>query len=79
MESAMADPNEPVDDADRNRGQRAPHEGSGDVAGSGAGAGGGGGAEDFDDDPVGGGGAVRVEKDRDIADTGADAPVHGSR
>jgi len=65
-------------DAQANRGKRAPREGSGVVVGSGAGAGGGGGAEDFDSDPVGGGGAMPPLED-DHPQSGADAPVGGSR
>jgi hypothetical protein len=67
------------DEADPNRGKRAPAEGSGAVTGSGAGAGGGGGSEDYDDDVVGGGGTIKQTPDRPAANTGADASSHGSR
>jgi hypothetical protein len=64
--------------AEENRGRRPPQEGSGVVVGSGAGAGGSGGAEDFDSDPVGGGGTGPLPQD-DHPQSGADAPVGGSR
>jgi hypothetical protein len=65
--------------AAQNRGMRAPREGSGAVIGSGAGAGGGGGGEDYDSDAAGGGGAVRMKSNESHPESGADAPVGGSR
>jgi hypothetical protein len=62
----------------QNRGRR-PSTGSGEVSGSGAGAGGGGTPEDYDDDPQGGGGNFNQQPMRDAPDSGADAPVGGSR
>ncbi|WP_422060823.1 hypothetical protein [Sphingopyxis sp.] len=74
-------PKEDRDDGDvaaANRGKRADKHGSGPVSGSGAGAGGGGIPEDYDDDPQGGGGHKPVATDTG-PNTGADAPVGGSR
>lgn len=64
-------------DAATNRGARKSG-GSGPVSGSGAGAGGRGNPEDYDSDPQGGGGAAPRPSDKG-PDTGADAPVGGSR
>ena len=63
-----------------NRGQQAPHEGSGGVSGSGAGAGGGGGPEEYDSDPQAGGGRMPMPASAEPKpNRGADASEHGSR
>jgi len=64
--------------AKKNRGRRAPQEGSGAVIGSGAAAGGGG-SENFDSAPQAGDGHFDMTHEDPNPTGGADAPVGGSR
>lgn len=65
------------DEIAKNRGHRAPKEGSGEAVGSGAGAGGGGAPEDLDnDEPTRG--AVNLKTAAPQPDAGGDGRDHGS-